>query len=185
VIDFDVPDTRVAKDALELAHEHLDPAILMHSLRAFHIGSELGRATGRRFDAEALYVATLLHDLGFADAYLGAKSFEVMGADAARAFLRERNDARDQLIWDAIATHTVPHLALEGPPEVVLTHLGSASDAFGLLRDRLDPAFLATLHARYPRGDVRARFAALIEHHAQRQPFGQLAAFRALGLEPA
>lgn len=182
--DFAIPQSRVAREAHELARTSVSEAILAHSVRAFHLGREMGRRMHLSVDDEALYIATVLHDLGFADAAASSKSFEVVGADTARAFLTERDDGRAGLVWDAIAMHTVPHLAREGAPEVLLTHLGSAADAFGVLLERVAPDFVAELTLRYPRGAIRAELRALMAHHATTHPFGQLAALRALGLQP-
>ena len=79
--------------------------------------------------------------------------------------------------------HTVPHLAREGPTEVLLTHLGSSTDAFGI-GSHLDAAFVRDLHVHHPRGELQTELAGIMDRHASAQPYGQLAAFRALGLRP-
>jgi HD superfamily phosphodiesterase len=69
---------------------------------------------GVRFDAEALYVAALLHDLGFVHEPETERSFEIVGADLARELINAYDDALASGTWDAIAAHTVSHLARAG-----------------------------------------------------------------------
>ena len=82
-----------ATAALELATAHEIPSVLNHSIRthlfALMHAEKLGLSAGADFDAELLFVACVLHDLGASDAYDGPQRFEVEGADAAAALLAE------------------------------------------------------------------------------------------------
>jgi hypothetical protein len=55
------------------------------------------------------------------------------------------------------------------------------SSAFGCRSPR---TVFDAIKERYPRGDVATEIAALTDRHAGVHPYGQLAAFRALGLRP-
>ena len=116
-----VPDTPVVNEALALCRKHLDDFSYNHSVRSWLFGFIIAAKTpelqGR--DLEAHAVAAILHDLGWAwnsDLVSEDKRFEVDGANAARDFLkREAPDwdkHRLQLVWDAIALHTIPSIAV-------------------------------------------------------------------------
>ena len=63
--------------------------------------------------------------------------FEVDGANAARSFVEQQATAPDwdhhrkQVLWDAIALHTSPPIALYKEPEVKATALGILADFTG------------------------------------------------------
>ncbi len=181
--DVTFPDSVIARKAYARATEALSPAIVAHSTRAFFFGSIVGTLTKRSYDSEALYVASMLHDFGFAKQYHSYdRAFETEGADAARQMLMEAGDSRGQLVWDAIAMHTVPHLAIEREREVFLLHVGSSIDAFGARIGEIPREIVENIFARYPRADLANDFAEVTKAIVARQPYCQLAAFAALGL---
>ncbi|MGB2591213.1 MAG: HD domain-containing protein [Candidatus Acidiferrum sp.] len=104
-------------------------------------------------DPELLAVSTVLHDLGLTDRYMAEERFEVDGANAARAFLKERGIAtlQLQLVWDAIALHTTRSIALHKESEVAMTHSGIAVDAIGVGLDRIPTDKLQAILAAFPR----------------------------------
>lgn len=63
-LDDLVPDSAAATSAREVARAFHSPALLNHCLRAHLWAAEYGRARGIAFDAELLYVAATLHDIG-------------------------------------------------------------------------------------------------------------------------
>ncbi|MGW4004057.1 HD domain-containing protein, partial [Streptomyces nigra] len=80
----------VADSAYTHVRGVLDPAILNHSIRVWLVAEHLGRKQGiGDWAREALAVACLFHDTGTAAPYDGPQRFEVEGADAARAFLKD------------------------------------------------------------------------------------------------
>lgn len=90
-------------------------------LLGFVIAAKIPQLQGRDLEAHAL--AAILHDLGWAetgDLVTEDKRFEVDGANAARDFLEtEAGDwdkHRLQLVWDAIALHTTPSIAVSFLP---------------------------------------------------------------------
>ncbi|KAL9026900.1 MAG: hypothetical protein Q9180_007407 [Flavoplaca navasiana] len=95
-------------------------------------------------DLELHSLAAILHDVGLdpnptSPLISTDKCFEVDSANAALKFLSQASEAdeeewdhhRKQLLWDAIALHAVPHIALHKQPEVVATSLGIAIDFVG------------------------------------------------------
>jgi HD superfamily phosphodiesterase len=90
-------------------------------------------------DPELLAVSAVLHDLGLTYRHTAENRFEVDGANAARAFLKDRgiSTQQTQLVWDAIALHTTPSIAPHKEPEVAMTHLGITVDVVGIGLDRI------------------------------------------------
>ncbi len=134
-------------------------------------------------DAELLFVAAVLHDIAMATPPVPEHSFEIVGAGIARALVQAHDPRGAQRVWDAIAVHTVPHLARAGAPESLLVHIASASDVFGL-RLPLAADFTEALEMQYPRGEISREVDAYTTAESALHPFGQLAALRALGLRP-
>ena len=69
----------------------------------------MGRASGRKFDKEILYLACILHDLGL-PTVSRALPFEIQGAEAAKHFLEQHAYAREKIgiVWDGIVMHASP-----------------------------------------------------------------------------
>ncbi|KAI4270300.1 MAG: hypothetical protein LQ337_006763 [Flavoplaca oasis] len=106
-------------------------------LFGFILASKVPALTTR--DQELHSLAAILHDVGLdpnpTSSFISTdKCFEVDSANAALTFLSsspevdemEWDHHRKQLLWDAIALHAVPHIALHKQPEVVATSLGIA-----------------------------------------------------------
>jgi hypothetical protein len=104
-------------------------------------------------ESEGFLDPKILHDLGLTVRYNGENRFEVDGANAAREFLKERGISAQQaqLVWDAIALHTTPTLALHKEPEVVMTHSGIAVDVLGAGLDRISREKQQAILTAFPR----------------------------------
>jgi hypothetical protein len=98
--------------------------------------------------------------MGLTDRYTTENRFEVDGANAARAFLSDRgiSTRQIQLVWDAIALHTTPTLALHKEPEVVMTHSGIAVDVLGAGLDRIPQDKQRTILSEFPRLAFKDQF---------------------------
>ncbi|MFH8344260.1 HD domain-containing protein [Streptomyces sp. NPDC018045] len=168
-----LPQHPGALAALEIVTGLEHPSIANHSIRtylwALHEAARREMKPTTDYDADLLYYACLLHDLGTADAYDGPQRFEVEGADAAGAFLAGRGLSPEQIdvVWEAIALHTSPHIAERRGPVTMLTRLG-------VLSDFQDPgpdgrAVKAALEERYPRLDIEAELAGAVVSQALRR----------------
>src|ERR1700678_3291669 len=148
-----VPDTTLVRDAMELARGLLEPFLFNHVMRSWLLGVVLSERAEHAPDAELLAVAAVLHDLGLTDRYTGANRFVVDGANAARVFLSDQGISAHQmqLVWDAIALHTTPTLALHKEPEVVMVHSGIAVDVLGVGLDRIPQDKQGAILAEFPR----------------------------------
>ena len=82
-----LPDSRLCRDALELATRTSQPMVRNHAVRTYAFGAALAARTGLRLDREVFFVAAVLHDLGLNDDLRGEPgSFEWVGARSARSF---------------------------------------------------------------------------------------------------
>jgi hypothetical protein len=120
-----IPDSLLAQKALDLAYRVSPPVVWTHVLRTFVFGALVGRAQNLRYDEELFFLASVLHDLGLTTEFRGTERFEVVGADAAAAFLKNQgvDDERRAIIWDAIALHTSVGIASRKRPGLPLPEL--------------------------------------------------------------
>jgi len=174
----EVPDSELALAALAMASS-VEPAFLVnHSRRTFHLGAELLTAAGRLFDAELLYVASMLHDIALGTEHDdGVTPFHFRGGGiAANAMLDAgRSDREAALIFDAIALHMDLATAEDERPEVAGVHLGAAADVVGLRVEQIPPEWLTSMLAEQPRMDMKKAFAALIAEEAKKKPYSTAA----------
>jgi hypothetical protein len=162
-----------ATAALELATAHEIPSVLNHSIRthlfALMHAEKLGLRAREDFDAELLFVACVMHDLGASEAYNGPQRFEVEAADAAVTLLtghgRTAHEA-DQ-VWQAIALHTSPGIVERRGAVPMLTRMGVRTDFFTL---EIPDEVRATAERQYPRLGLDHELGALIVAQALTQP---------------
>jgi len=155
-----VADTPLVRDAVELARTSLEPYLFNHVMRSWLFGVLLSEGAERAPDPELLAVSAVLHDLGLTDRYTAENRFEVDGANAAREFLKDRAISTQQtrVVWDAIALHTTPTLALHKEPEVVMTHSGIAVDVLGVGLDRIPEDKQRAVLTEFPRLAFKNQF---------------------------
>jgi hypothetical protein len=148
-----VPDTALVRDATDLSRSLLEPFLFNHVMRSWLFGILLSEAVEVAPDAELLAVAAILHDLGLTERYTAENRFEVDGANAAREFMKNHGISaqQTQVVWDAIALHTTPTLALHKEPEVVMTHSGIAVDVLGAGLDRIPKEKQQAILTAFPR----------------------------------
>lgn len=148
-----LPDSKLAREANEWVRDVCTPLVHHHSLRSYVFAELLGRARGLTYDSEVLYLATVMHDLGLSERYMGTERFEVEGANAARDFLVQRQVPREKVsrIWDAIALHTTVGIAGHKEPEVALAHFGISVDVVGMGAEHLGRERLDAVVAAFPR----------------------------------
>lgn len=139
-----VPDTPLVTKAITFAREHSSDSTYNHVLRSVLFGFVIADKVLPNRDREAHAIAAILHDLGFPIGHPPHstlisidKRFEVDGANAARDFLKrealpgEWGKHRLQLVWDAIALHTIGSIVFEKEPEVQACAYGIWADFQG------------------------------------------------------
>src|SRR3984957_2031043 len=148
-----VPDTALVRDAIDLSRSLLEPFLFNHVMRSWLFGIVLAESAVIAPDAELLAVAAILHDLGLTERYNEENRFEVDGANAAREFMRDRGISaqQTQVVWDAIALHTTPTLALHKEPEALITHSGISVDVLSVGLDRITQEKQRAILTAFPR----------------------------------
>jgi hypothetical protein len=170
--EIKVPDTALVRDAVELSRSLLEPYLFNHVMRSWLFGILLSENAKVAPDPELLAVAAVLHDLGLTNRYTAESRFEVDGANAARAFLKDRGVSAQQmqLVWDAIALHTTPTLALHKEPEVVMTHSGIAVDVLGAGLDRIPQDKQRAILTEFPRLAFKDQFKGCLCNVVRQKP---------------
>ena len=167
-----VPDSALVHDAMELAKSASSPFLFNHVMRSWLFGILLSERAEVALNPELLAVSAILHDLGLTDRYTGPNRFEVDGANAARAFLKERGiSIQDmQVVWDAIALHTTRSIALHKEPEVSMTHSGVTADVLGVGLDRIPMEKQRAVLTEYPRLALKIQLKSCLCNVVRRKP---------------
>jgi hypothetical protein len=156
--------------ATQLARDVSPPYLFNHAIRTFLLGSLTGRALGKKFDEELLYLACILHDLGLTEKFEGNLPFEIQGAQAAKRFLEEQgySTARTGVVWDGIAMHA-SMIGQFKQPEVALVGAGAGADVLGPDFSKVRRSDVDEIMAAYPRLGFRDAFvktcADVVRHH--------------------
>jgi HD superfamily phosphodiesterase len=130
-----VPDSKLAHEITELVRDTESPLLFHHSSRVYYWGALTGLRRALTFDAELLYAGAMFHDMGLTRAHSSpSERFEVDGANAARAFLRDHGIAQQDIdtVWTAIALHTTPGIPQHMHPVVALLTAGVEMDVLGM-----------------------------------------------------
>lgn len=164
-----VVDSPLVRAATDLA-QSTSPAVLFnHVMRSWLFSVLISERFEISADPELLAVSCILHDLGLVPQFEGSARFEVDGANAAREFLNgygiKQSDV--QLVWDSIALHTTPSIALHKESMVMLCHSGIFTDVLGSRLQELERSQIDAVHAAFPRlhlkEAIKTTFCGLIE----------------------
>ena len=171
-----VPPTDVAARAREVAAAHASPALLGHSVRSWALAAELGRSESVQFDAELLWVASLLHDLGLVPSFdAHAVDFEHAGGAVARVFAAGAGwpEVRQRRLAEVVERHMWTSVDVALDPEAHLLERATSLDVSGTGGADWDAAFVASLVGAVPRLGFAAEFAAAVGDQAERKPGSQ------------
>lgn len=176
---LDVPDTAACRSALDVAAGYCSPALLNHCVRSYLWAAHLGAARGMRVDAELLYVAAVLHDLGLlAEFDNHALPFEVGGGHVAAVFAGGAGwpAERRRRVTGVIVAHMADSVDPAADPEGFLLERATAFDISGRAPEDFPEELRFAVLDRYPRLDLAAQFLACFEEQARRKPDSQAAA---------
>lgn len=170
--DLLIPDSAVAKRAIELVMEVSPLFLTNHGFRSFAFGAALGRREGLKFDRELLFLAAIMHDLGLTKRFDGPDPFELQGARTARTFLLKEgvDEKRADLVHEAIALHASVGEATHGAPEVKLCHYGTGVDVAGLRIYDFERRDVVRVVDAWPREKFKEGFVPLLEDQVARKP---------------
>lgn len=178
-----VADTPLIRAAETFARQHGDDFTYNHIMRSWLLGTLLiqhNETLRETIDLEVHAIATILHDLGWDRSAKSSivspdRRFEVDGAIAARDFIRGHRDGKKwdarrlQLVWDAIALHTEPKIALFKELEVQVVNVGIALD-FGIPAPGVTDEEYAAIAREFPKDDFKSRFNETIVWLCQTKP---------------
>ena len=165
-----IVDSKIAKDATELAREVSSPFLFNHAMRTFFFGALTGKALQQKYDEELFYLACILHDLGLTERFAGDLPFEIQGAQAAKQFLTEHNYPENltDIVWDGIAMHCLAIGAYKRP-EIALVGEGAGADVLGPDPARITKNEIFSVLQAFPRLGFKQAFvktcAEIIQHH--------------------
>jgi hypothetical protein len=186
--DITIPDSNAARAALEVATEFHTPALLNHCIRSYVWGAAFAMLNGRGFDAELLYVSSLLHDIGLVDEFDSHTSdFERSSAAVARVFGAaagwpvERRERASEIIVVHMTEDLVP---FEQDPEGYLLSIATSLDISGSESDLWPLQFRKEVVARYPRHALASEFLLCFAGQAARKPTSPAGVLMAEGFGP-
>jgi hypothetical protein len=177
---FSVPDSALAMAADALLVSSSPLPLVNHCRRTYVFGAGLLERAGRSFDAEVLYVASLLHDLGLTETFEdGVTPFETRGAAVATEALRENGASPEltALVNDAIALHLKASSAEDPRPEVAGVSMGAAADVLGLRLEDLPESLVAQALEGFPRLDFKTFLNEVIARQVQLKPDSRIAGY--------
>jgi hypothetical protein len=177
--DVRVPDSDVASRAADAAAAYCSPALVNHNHRSYLWSAALGASEGVAFDAELLYVAAMMHDLGLVPEYDNATlGFEVAGGHVGWMFAAGAGWApsRRVRVAEVVERHMWDSVDPAVDPEGYLLEAGTGLDISGRDPQRWDRDLRAEVMERFPRLDLRAEFVACFEDQARRKPASLAAA---------
>ncbi|MGY1843773.1 HD domain-containing protein [Modestobacter sp. SYSU DS0875] len=176
-LDELVPSSSAARAAREVAAAFSSPALLAHCDRSYLWAAEYGRARGISFDAELLYVAAMLHDLGLVPVFDSVtEPFEEAGGAVAWVFAAGAgwDTDRRRRVSEVIVRHMWPQVDVDADPEGHLLELATGLDVSGRRPDDWPAGFRAEVLARHPRLGLAEEFLGCFTAQARRKP-GSLA----------
>ncbi|MFF1878591.1 HD domain-containing protein [Leifsonia sp. NPDC058230] len=171
--DFTPPDTLAAHAALEFATVSQSESMLNHCVRSWLWAAGFAAVESRGYDAELLYVAALLHDIGLVEAFDNhTLAFEDASGHAADALTAGAGWPAERRIRvrEVIQRHNWPSVDPAMDVEGYLLEIATALDISGARADVLPLDFQKEVLAAYPRLDLAAEFGASVADQAERKP---------------
>lgn len=168
------PHTPTTIAAADLLHSAAPTVLVNHSYRTFDFGMFLVDSPAD-VEPEAAFVASVLHDIALTDAFRGAQSFELVGAEHAAHFLEDQgwDVARIRLVETAIIRHA--ELDPIDDPICRVVQAGAALDVVGLPASAIELPGVADTLARYPRLDFASQISTAFTTEVEAQPDGLFA----------
>lgn len=183
---IDYPDTACAKAATQKLEALASPSIAHHSYRSYIWASLLGQLDGRRWDAEVLYVAMMVHDLGLTEGLHGtcpcAQCFTLDSVYGSQDVFEHTTTERAQRMRQAVLLH----LNIEVPGQVHgweahYVRAGTSLDVVGQRYAQLPPSAIDATLAKYPRLHLKQEIVDWIDRESRLRPTSRFALLKRLG----
>lgn len=137
-----IPDSKLARDAVEACAEVQTPMLMEHNYRSFFFARALGAVERVEHDPELLFAAAMFHDQGVLEAT--DRCFTLRGAD-------EAEQMAGAVAAEAITLHLNPAVSVGQGAEAHLLHDAVLLDAVGLHAWKLKREAIDRVRARHPR----------------------------------
>jgi hypothetical protein len=179
------PQTDAARAAYAVAAEYCSPALLNHCRRSYIWAVTYAQTQSIVFDAELLYVASMLHDIGLVPAFdnhsipfedAGGQVAWVFGAGAGWPPERRRRAA------DIIIRHMWREVDVAADPEGHLLELATGLDISGRHPEWWPQTLRDAVVSGIPRLGLREEFLRCFQEQAKRKPRSTAAAAVASGI---
>jgi hypothetical protein len=171
--DIVIPDTSATRGALEVATAYCSPALLNHSVRAYLWAAAYGAMNDISFDAELLYVSSMLHDIGLVKEFDShTVPFEEAGGHVAWVFGAAAGWPVERRVRasEVIVRHMWDKVDVAQDPEGHLLELSTGLDISGRRSEDFPAGLRAEVLERYPRLGLGEEFIACFRDQAERKP---------------
>jgi hypothetical protein len=166
-----LPDSGACRQA-EAICAQAPSMIVNHSYRSYVWAAILAAHDGMSHDEEVVYVASLLHDIAYAEPQRLPDGrpccFTKTGADAALSL--EWDEGRRREAAEAITLHLNLYVGRKEGPEAYLVGAGTRLDATGFRNWDLHPHTVEAVLARYPRENLKEGFTEMMSRQASATP---------------
>lgn len=178
------PDSTFTKAAFAVASELSSDVLLAHCMRTWLWSDLLAQAEQLRHDAELLYAACILHDLGLTPEHWCRRTecFAVEGAYAALDLGLAHGYPRAEELANAVCLHLNAAVPVTLGVEAHLLHAGAAMDIAAIGAKRLPADARTEVLRRHPRNGFLDEIAQLGVTQAAARPRSRIALLRRVGL---
>ncbi|MBI1379424.1 MAG: HD domain-containing protein [Frankiales bacterium] len=183
--DVPHPRTLATATALEACIAYGSPALVNHCRRSYVWAAAYAEGHGIAYDAELLYVAAMLHDIGLVREFDNVSvPFEEAGGHAAWVFAAGAGWPIDRRrrVAEVVVRHMWDSVDVEADPEGFLLEIATGLDISGRNPGWWDAALRRDVVAALPRLTLAEEFTACIRDQAERKPESSAAAAVARGL---
>ncbi len=183
----DPPDSALAREAEERVRELSSPALYGHCARTWAFAELFSQRDRVKHDAELLYLACMLHDLGLTERHwrrdTHAQCFAVEGARAAHALMHAggAGEERARKVAEAISLHLNVNVPSRLGVEAHLLSKGVSLDVVGRRLHQIAPATALEVNKRWPREGLAAELVVSTTKQAQMRPRSRSALLHKLG----
>jgi hypothetical protein len=178
--DLVIPDTPACRGALEVATGYHTPSLLNHSIRAYLWAAAYAQDQGIAFDAELLYVSSMLHDIGLVPEFdSNVVPYEEAGGHVAWAFTAGAgwSPERRSRAYEVIVKHMWAEVPVAEDPEGHLLELSTGMDISGRRTDEIPAEVRREVLERYPRLEIAKEFSVYVADQGARKPASFAAGF--------
>lgn len=173
ISDLEMPTTRATTLASEVVTSFCSPSMVNHCVRSFLFAAAYGDLHGIGYDAELLYVAAMLHDLGLEKEFDNhALGFEHAGGHVAWVFAAGLDwpAHRRTRTAEIIVRHMSDDVTPEQDPEGYLLATATSLDISGRRPEAWPAELRREIVAQAPRLALATEFLACFQDQARRKP---------------